>query len=915
VRRLLSSALALSIAIVALPAWAAAAPGSVQPADVPPSKAPRDPSRPAPAPHPTDATIDRALGLIDARQPARAERLLVALAARDDLTDRQRARAQRALGQAYVATGRHAEAAGLLARALESALAASDRGEAGWARRWAGTVHWAEGRASEARASWSAALGDFAAAGDTLGEFEALADLAMAARGLDRRPSLERCLSIARTRGDPLLEARARRLWAHTLLEAARPGPALVELERAVTLLRPLGRSAHGHMADALSTFAWALRSHGSNLRAVTVQREALRLAREAGDLDAQVWNYFGLGITLVELRRYEEADEAMRRGRAAAKQTGNLTTIRLLAESDGWIAMKKGDWARAVPAIEAAVAMPGVEITAMPLVNLADAYRHAGRPGDALATATRAATVARRLGNEDNELQALTKMAEAHVALEDLESADATLRGVIERLESYRAALAPSDFLKQGFGDRFAEAYGAMVHVLMARGRPADALASAERVRARAFADLLAARRARETDDAQAGEWLLGGGGQGGVSAVTASDSPVSVAALDAGGFAGLARTLSTTIVIYWLGEPGSYAWVVAPDGDVRGTSLPLPASRIERAARQAVDVPPQVTLSGASASASETVGKGRDAYSRLHAALWAPIDAWLPKETGARVTIVPHGALLSFPFGALRDRRGRYLVERYALHYAASGAVLLDASRRRPLEGPGGPRALLVADPRPAPSPEPGVRLPPLPAARAEVRSIARLLEGQSDVLSGSGASEASVRSALPGARVAHFATHALASTADPLGSHLVLGASGPPRTPDGDGRLTASEIAGLRLAGDLVVLAACRSARGPISSDGIAGLTRAFMAAGTPSVIAALWEIADEPTSRVMTRFYRGYAAGVPKDQALRAAQLALLADLRAGRVKGTLGGTDVVYPEHPWLWAAPILVGAP
>jgi CHAT domain-containing protein len=61
--------------------------------------------------------------------------------------------------------------------------------------------------------------------------------------------------------------------------------------------------------------------------------------------------------------------------------------------------------------------------------------------------------------------------------------------------------------------------------------------------------------------------------------------------------------------------------------------------------------------------------------------------------------------------------------------------------------------------------------------------------------------------------------------------------------------------------------------------------------------------------------MTRFYREYAAGVSKDQALRAAQLSLIRDLRAGRVKGTIGGMALTYPEHPWLWAAPILVGAP
>ena len=61
--------------------------------------------------------------------------------------------------------------------------------------------------------------------------------------------------------------------------------------------------------------------------------------------------------------------------------------------------------------------------------------------------------------------------------------------------------------------------------------------------------------------------------------------------------------------------------------------------------------------------------------------------------------------------------------------------------------------------------------------------------------------------------------------------------------------------------------------------------------------------------------MTRFYREDAAGATKDRALRTAQLALIRDLRAGRVRGSIGRTTITYPEHPWLWAAPILVGAP
>jgi CHAT domain-containing protein len=296
----------------------------------------------------------------------------------------------------------------------------------------------------------------------------------------------------------------------------------------------------------------------------------------------------------------------------------------------------------------------------------------------------------------------------------------------------------------------------------------------------------------------------------------------------------------------------------------------------------------------------------------------LWAPVVQWLPTSPGSRVTIIPHGPLFACPFAALRDPAGTYVIERHALHYAGSGTVLIEAVERSAHVAREDGRALIVADAgrvaaRSTTRGSAASALDALPAARREARGIQRALGMPSDVLVGEAASESAVRARLPGARIAHFATHAIVTGSDPLGSHLVL--ARPSASATDDGRLTASELAGVETSAKLVVLGACRSARGPVSSDGIAGLTRAVMAAGSPSVIATLWDIADEPTARLMVLFYKQYAAHRPKDEALRLAQLAVLEDLRAGRVHATVGQSTVTYPEHPWLWAAPILVGAP
>jgi CHAT domain-containing protein/tetratricopeptide (TPR) repeat protein len=870
---------------------------------------PLGPTRSARPTHsfPVDAQIDRAFASLERRDTPTAAAILRPLVARADLTPRQQARAQRGLGLTALHGGRPEDAAGHFERALEAASAAGDRSESGWARRWLGTVDYGKGQLEKARGYWNAALEDFAAAGDATGRFEALDDLAVSTPGLARRPFLEQALVIAQERHDDLLEGRARARWAHALLVAARPGAALIEVDRAVTLLRPLGASAHAALGDALATLAWALRAHGSNERAVSVQREGIRIATNAGDIDGQVWGYYGLGIALVELHRYDDADAAMRRARSLASRTGSQTTIRILSESDGWVAMKRGDWARAVPALEASVASKGIDLSAMPFVNLAQAYRRVSRYTDALRTATRGVAIAQELGLEDNELHALTEVAAAQAGLGERSSAEVTLRGVLERLERYRSALAPSDFLKQGFGDRFTDAYGLIVRVLMDDARAGDALAAAERVRARAFADLLLARRMREREDADTSRWLLG------AAAAEAApphpvDSPATARPLETAEFTDLARRLSTTVVVYWIHESGSYAWVVGPEGRVKGARLSVDAERLRRRIARAAE-PPAMDMRAERATSRVDLR----VYSALYQQLWAPVAGWIPASRGSRVTIVPHGPLFACPFGALRDPDGRYLLERYALHYAASGHVLREAVARAAEPSPGLQRALLVADPGQA-VPNDAVRREPLPASREEVRAIARSLPMPSDVLVGRHATESAVRASLASARVVHFATHALVTESDPLGSHLVLGGNGR-KGGDDDGRLTASEVADLRLSADLVALGACRSARGAVSSDGIAGLTRAFMAAGAPSVVATLWDVNDQSTARVMSRFYEAYAAHRPKDAALRAAQLAVLADLRAGRVKARLGESVVADPEHPWFWSAPILVGAP
>src|SRR5262245_20098953 len=106
----------------------------------------------------------------------------------------------------------------------------------------------------------------------------------------------------------------------------------------------------------------------------------------------------------------------------------------------------------------------------------------------------------------------------------------------------------------------------------------------------------------------------------------------------------------------------------------------------------------------------------------------------------------------------------------------------------------------------------------------------------------------------------RIIHFATHGLLNSRSPELSGIVLSLVDEAGRAQ-EGFLRAYEIYNLKLNADLVVLSACSTALGKeIKGEGLAGLTRGFMYAGTPRVIASLWNVRDEATAELMKRFYR-------------------------------------------------------
>ncbi len=126
----------------------------------------------------------------------------------------------------------------------------------------------------------------------------------------------------------------------------------------------------------------------------------------------------------------------------------------------------------------------------------------------------------------------------------------------------------------------------------------------------------------------------------------------------------------------------------------------------------------------------------------------------------------------------------------------------------------------------------------------------------------------------------RIVHFATHGLLNNSNPELSGIVLSLVDEAGRPQ-DGFLRLHDIYNLKLGADLVVLSACQTALGrDIRGEGLVGLTRGFMYAGAPRVLASLWNVDDRATAELMKQLYVAVLKdGQSPAAALRAAQVSM------------------------------------
>jgi CHAT domain-containing protein/uncharacterized protein HemY len=633
------------------------------------------------------------------------------------------------------------------------------------------------------------------------------------------------------------------------------------------------------------------------------------------GERFANAQTLINLGTVYALKKDLPQARDAFQKALEQQRGSGD-PLVRTTLGNLGSVHAELGEYDKARPLLDEALALDRAAGDRMSeggiLGQIANVQSRTGKLDEALASYQQALALAREISYptaQSSSLAGVGRVLEQQG--KSAEALDAYMQAIAIE-EDIRAA-GQAEEIKIGLGERSIDLYQRAVSLLVRSGKHAEAFELAERGRARTFLDQLGSTRVETRSGGAADEvtrerelrlaWLslehllqqertrpraqqdpqrirslsdqLKGKreeyAQELLRLKSANPEYASLVSVAPPKPAELQSLLGadTTLVSYFVAPTETLAFVLTSNS-VQTVTIPVSED--------------QLTAAVAELRAFGSIGTDMPpSLARLSDWLVKPVQPLLKTQL---VGIVPHGVLHLLPFAALRTSDG-YLADKYTLFHLPSASVLpFIRQKRKAVQGD----VVVLAQGR-------AEGLPPLQHAEEEATVIASLY-GATPILGGK-ATEGALRSAAAKAGIIHIAAHGQLNAASPLFSRVVLA---PQDALDAslDGSLEVREIYALSLdKASLVVLSACETQLGARSAgDDVVGLTRAFIYAGAPTVVASLWSVDDVATAELMTAFYKNIRQGQGKAAALRAAQ----AEIRVKR-------------PHPYYWAAFVLTGDP
>jgi CHAT domain-containing protein/tetratricopeptide (TPR) repeat protein len=231
-------------------------------------------------------------------------------------------------------------------------------------------------------------------------------------------------------------------------------------------------------------------------------------------------------------------------------------------------------------------------------------------------------------------------------------------------------------------------------------------------------------------------------------------------------------------------------------------------------------------------------------------------------------RLIIIPDDELHYLPFDVLMDAEEKYLVEKYAIQYLYSTALL--GNKKNIFKDQ---TTLAFAPYIKNKYTDAAVSFDQLPGTEKEIENLSGTL------FIDSAASKQKFIESVNRNSILHLATHAQVNNEKPMESYIAFY---PKQNDSADFRLYVQEIYNLRLDNtDLVILSACETGTAQlIKGEGLMSLSRAFAYAGCPNIITSLWKASDQTTAIIISKLHYYLSRGFSADMALQKAKLDLL-----------------------------------